>query len=56
MKEFLNHAADQYYNGTPIISDAEFDKLAQIHNYSSVGYSVTAVSYTHLTLPTKRIV
>ena len=42
MKEFLDHAADQYYNGTPIISDAEFDKLAQIHNYSSVGYSVTA--------------
>ena len=41
MKEFLDHAADQYYNGTPIISDAEFDKLAQIHNYSSVGYSVT---------------
>ena len=41
MKEFLDHASDQYYNGTPIISDAEFDKLAQIHNYSSVGYSVT---------------
>ena len=41
MKEFLDHAADQYYNGTPIISDAEFDKLAQIHNYSSIGYSVT---------------
>ena len=41
MKEFLDHASEQYYNGTPIISDAEFDKLAQIHDYDTVGYSVT---------------
>jgi len=41
MKDFLDHASDQYYNGTPILSDAEFDKLAQVHNYSTVGYSVT---------------
>jgi len=30
-----------YYEGTPAISDAEFDLLADKHNYTKVGYSVT---------------
>lgn len=35
--EFLNTAARHYYNGTPIISDAQFDKLAESVGYSAVG-------------------
>lgn len=34
---FLNHASSEYYNGSPIISDAVFDKLAESVNYSAVG-------------------
>jgi DNA ligase (NAD+) len=29
-----------YYQGNPVLSDAEFDKLADQHNYNSVGYRV----------------
>lgn len=35
--EFLNTAARHYYNGTPIISDAQFDALAESVGYGSVG-------------------
>lgn len=41
MSKFLNYASECYYNGSPIISDDEFDRLAQQCNYNSVGYSVT---------------
>jgi len=41
MKEFLDDAATAYYCGAPIISDEEFDMLADKHNYNSVGYTVT---------------
>ena len=41
MSKFLNYASECYYNGRPIISDDEFDRLAQQCNYNSVGYSVT---------------
>jgi DNA ligase (NAD+) len=30
-----------YYSGTPIMSDAEFDALAQKYRYEEVGYQVT---------------
>ena len=40
MREFLDYASRMYYNGTPILSDAEFDKLADQHNYNSVGYRI----------------
>lgn len=40
MREFLDHASKMYYEGSPILSDAEFDKLADQHNYNSVGYRV----------------
>ena len=46
MKNFLDHASRKYYEGTPIISDEEFDFLAKEHNYTSVGYSVTD-AYPH---------
>lgn len=41
MKEFLDKAAEQYYEGTPLISDAEWDILAKKHHYKKVGYSPT---------------
>ena len=39
IKGFLDHASDCYYKGSPIISDAEFDSLADENNYQSVGAS-----------------
>jgi DNA ligase (NAD+) len=36
-KEFLDHAASEYYRGTSIISDEEFDRLAESINYNKVG-------------------
>ena len=41
MKEFLDKASKSYYEGTPIISDAEFDSLAEKFGYKQIGYSVT---------------
>lgn len=40
MRNFLAYAAAKYYAGEPIISDAEFDRLAKIHGYESVGAPV----------------
>lgn len=37
MKEYLEKCANAYYNGIPIISDAEFDYLAKIHNFNQLG-------------------
>ena len=48
MQKFLDRASTMYYEGYPIISDEEFDLLADKHNYSKVGYTVTdAVSHTY---------
>lgn len=41
MIDFLKKASDAYYNGTPIISDSEFDGLAQRYNFDEVGHVVT---------------
>lgn len=41
MKEFLDSAAQSYYEGQPMLSDEEFDRLAEIYNYASVGHAVT---------------
>jgi len=41
MQNFLDRMSQLYYEGTPAISDAEFDLLADKHNYSKVGYTVT---------------
>ena len=41
MQNFLDRMSQLYYEGTPAISDAEFDLLADKHNYTKVGYSVT---------------
>lgn len=37
IKAFLDYASQCYYAGNPIISDAEFDTLAEKHNYERVG-------------------
>lgn len=48
MKQFLDKMSELYYEGTPAISDAEFDLLAERHNYSAVGYVVTdAISHAY---------
>ena len=41
MHKFLEYASEQYYEGNPVISDAEFDRLSQMCGYNNVGYSVT---------------
>lgn len=37
LNEFLDLASKAYYDGSPIISDAVFDKLADLTGYSKVG-------------------
>jgi DNA ligase (NAD+) len=38
--KFLDYAATRYYDGNPVISDAEFDTLADEIGYTPVGASV----------------
>lgn len=40
IKAFLDYASQRYDAGNPIISDDEFDKLAEAHNYERVGAAV----------------
>lgn len=40
MKAFLDYASQRYFAGNPIISDDEFDKLAEAHSYEYVGSPV----------------
>ena len=48
MKDFLDKACTMYYEGYPILSDDEFDMLANKHQYNAVGYKVTdAVPHTY---------
>ena len=37
VKQFLDKASEAYYKGSPIISDSEFDRLAESINYEEVG-------------------
>jgi DNA ligase (NAD+) len=48
MKEFLDKASEAYYNGSPIISDAQFDKLAESCNYNAVGAKPSGNLQKHL--------
>ena len=41
MHHFLEKASAMYYNGSPILSDEEFDALAAKYRYEEVGYQVT---------------
>lgn len=47
MKAFLDYASSKYYAGDPIISDEEFDKLAEYHGYESVGAPVLGDRIAH---------
>ena len=47
MKAFLDYASSKYYAGDPIISDDEFDKLAEYHCYESVGAPVVGDRIAH---------
>lgn len=47
MKLFLDYASAQYYAGNPIISDEEFDKLAEYYGYESVGAPVVGDRIAH---------
>lgn len=40
MKNFLDYACQKYYEGNPIIEDAEFDSLAEEYGYENVGAPV----------------
>jgi len=48
MQKFLEYASSQYYDGTPVISDEEFDRLADLYNYTSVGTRSTDTDVPHL--------
>lgn len=39
LKEVLQKAATDYYNGKPTMSDEQFDKLAEYAQYDEVGFS-----------------
>ena len=41
MREFLEHAAKKYYDGEPIISDEQFDVLADVYKFNDVGHQIT---------------
>ena len=41
MREFLEHAAKKYYEGKPVISDEQFDVLADVYNFNDVGHQIT---------------
>jgi len=48
MQKFLDRASQLYYEGNPLLSDEEFDRLADKHNYNKVGYEVTdAVAHAY---------
>ena len=47
IKESLRRAAVAYYKGEPIMSDAEFDRLAELVNYEDVGASSNDNRYPH---------
>lgn len=46
--EFLDNASRHYYNGSPIISDEQFDKLAESVGYNKVGAKQHENVATHL--------
>ena len=41
MREFLEHAVKKYYEGEPIISDEQFDVLADVYKFNDVGHQIT---------------
>ena len=48
INEFLDYASKKYYEGHPIISDEEFDSLAEKYDYKPVGYQTPDDGVEHL--------
>jgi DNA ligase (NAD+) len=47
IKQYLDSASQAYYAGSPIISDVQFDRLAEIAKYSAVGAQATGAKAKH---------
>lgn len=47
MRDFLDKASKAYYEGKPIMTDAEFDYLSSKYDYSEVGYR-SDFKFSHL--------
>jgi DNA ligase (NAD+) len=47
MKKLLDFAAKMYYQGSPIMSDAAFDRLAETTGYETVGATVDEEAMPH---------
>jgi len=41
LKDLLDRASAAYYEGNPILSDEEFDRLAEKYSYNKVGHSTS---------------
>jgi len=41
LKKFLDDASSAYYQGTPLLSDEEFDRLAEKYSYNQVGHTTS---------------
>ena len=41
MKEYLDRVAKLYYEGEPVLTDDEFDALADKYDYKAVGHTIT---------------
>jgi NAD-dependent DNA ligase len=49
LEQYLNNASRAYYTGAPIISDAQFDQLADSCGYSALGAAETGKTEKHFT-------
>ena len=47
MKDFLDFASNRYYSGNPVITDDEFDRLADKYDYKSVGAVLGDTPHTY---------
>ena len=47
VKEYLRKASEAYYEGTPFISDREFDRLAEVSGFNEVGTSTSNNRFKH---------
>lgn len=46
--ELLEKASKAYYEGSPIMSDEQFDRLAEEHDWNKVGYNLDGARVKHM--------